>query len=191
MKSLLLTAAVILAPLCQSSAIDYKTHILPIFRENCFNCHGDGKDKGSVRLDMEYIKKEMKFTIFPGEPIKSPIYDVLVTPERDLKMPPPGKGTLTEREKQLVHDWIAQGAKIEGSDPGTAVAATPKPDAPAPIAGKWENHEGKIITATLMRVEGTNAILKIADGREIPYPIAKLSPASQAKVKEFAESAGG
>ena len=189
MKSLLLTAAVVLAPLYDSWALDYRTHILPIFKEKCFKCHGDGEDKGSVRLDMEFIRKEFKFTVFPGEPIKSPVYDVLITPERDLKMPPPGKGTaLTEREKQLVHDWIAQGAKIEGSDPGAAPAA---PAGPKPVAGQWENHEGKIITATLIRVDGNNAILRIADGREVPYPIDKLSPASQAKVKEFADAAGG
>jgi hypothetical protein len=38
-------------------------------------------------------------------------------------------------------------------------------------------------------VEGGNAILRLKDGREGPYPIEKLSGESQAVVREFAERA--
>lgn len=42
-------------------------------------------------------------------------------------------------------------------------------------ARTWTDVQGRKIEATLMRVEGANVILRMADGREVPYPLAKLS----------------
>lgn len=49
---------------------------------------------------------------------------------------------------------------------GLAVALEPR---------SWTDSQGRKVEATLVRAEGGNVVLKLADGREVPYPLAKLS----------------
>ncbi len=185
-------AALLFAP--AAGASNYKDDVFPIFKEKCVKCHMEGNDKGSVRLDLDLIEKEVGFTVKRGDPENSPLFDVITTTERDLLMPPPGKGTpLTTREKKIVEDWIKGGAVLGEGE--TVVAKTPEGEkekpmeatGPAAVAEEWENNKGQKITATLLRVVGESVIFKIPDGREVPYPIENLSVESQAKVKAFAE----
>lgn len=46
-------------------------------------------------------------------------------------------------------------------------------------ARKWLNTEGKEITATYLKVDGDNVMLKLATGKTVPYPIQKLSKNDQ------------
>ncbi len=39
----------------------------------------------------------------------------------------------------------------------------------------WTDVQSRKVEASLARVDGTNVTLKLADGREVPYPLAKLS----------------
>ena len=199
MKRALLTfaTATFAAPGAPAPAVEYGRDILPIFRQKCFKCHGEGKDKGSVRLDLEHIKGEIDFTVKPGNPEKSSLFDSITTEERDLKMPPAGKGTpLTDREVRKVRDWIQGGAQI-GTEKHVAKSDEKKPapptvvESPAPVTGQWTNHAGKTITASALRVEGDKVVFRLPDGREVPYPIANLSPESQAKVRAFASGGAG
>ncbi len=52
---------------------------------------------------------------------------------------------------------------------------------------EWTNQEGQKISASFLRVDGTNAILE-RDGSEISYPIAKLSAPDQEWIKETVEA---
>ncbi len=49
---------------------------------------------------------------------------------------------------------------------------------------EWINTEGKSITATLIRVEGDVALLKMANGQVYRYPVANLSEESKAALTE-------
>jgi hypothetical protein len=77
--------------------------------------------------------------------------------------------------------------------PATAAATTPgAPAAPAgPVAIKdpkpesWTNAEGRAVQMTLVSVDGTAAKFKLADGREIPLDVSKLSDASKKRVEEL------
>jgi hypothetical protein len=77
--------------------------------------------------------------------------------------------------------------------PATAAATTPgAPAAPAgPVAIKdpkpesWTNAEGRAVQMTLVSVDGTEAKFKLADGREIPLDVSKLSDASKKRVEEL------
>ena len=51
---------------------------------------------------------------------------------------------------------------------------------------RWVNHEGKIITATFVRIEGTGVVLKLANGRQVPYPLEKLDEASEKQARKLA-----
>lgn len=44
---------------------------------------------------------------------------------------------------------------------------------------QWTDTQNRSVEAELIRVEGTQVILKLKDGRELPYPLEKLSQADQ------------
>ena len=119
-------------------------------------------------------------------------------------MPPEGKGErLTAEEAKLVQQWINEGASIngtrgeEGPDlpedndqlfahlPAGEKSESARDSKPAPPLEEedWTNREGNTIRATLLRVEGGTALLKLANGTVYRYPIEKLSDESQAQLK--------
>lgn len=81
-----------------------------VFRSYCNNCHGAaGKPKGDV--DLRTVAAIMKGgsageIVKPGFPDKSPLYLSV----KMGTMPPEGKGP-SPAELQVIHDWIASGAK--------------------------------------------------------------------------------
>jgi SLA1 homology domain 1, SHD1 len=48
----------------------------------------------------------------------------------------------------------------------------------------WTDLQDRKIEATLLRIEGTSVVIKRQDGREIPFPLAKLCEADQRYVEE-------
>ncbi|MBL9151527.1 MAG: hypothetical protein JNK37_03540 [Verrucomicrobiales bacterium] len=195
MKRLLAPAvlACLLAP-ASSPAVDFEKEILPIFQSRCFRCHGNGEAKGSLSLEPAEIQKHIKSSgqINPGNSGRSILMERLTTDNADDKMP--RNGALAQTQIDLIKQWIDEGAKI-GGEPDTKGGDKPDaPPAPAamarpePVKGTWTNAEGKAIEATLIRVDGENAVLVLANGTSVPYPIAKLSAESQAKVKAFQEA---
>lgn len=166
-------------------SVDFKSEILPIFESKCFRCHGKGESKGGLKLDADEISRHIRASgaIRPGNSGRSDLVERLETDDADEKMPK--NGTMDKAQIELVKKWIDEGAKLDGSAPDPITKA---PAAPQPVKGSWTNKEGKTIEATLLKVEGPNAILKLGDGRAVPYPIDNLSPESQAKVKEFQDA---
>ncbi len=51
----------------------------------------------------------------------------------------------------------------------------------------WTDTQGRKIEATLLRIDGKTVILKLKDGREVPYPLTKLSDADRKNVEESHE----
>jgi hypothetical protein len=49
----------------------------------------------------------------------------------------------------------------------------------------WTDDQGRSVKAELLKVENDCAVLLLPDGREIPYPLAKLSKLDQAFVEKF------
>jgi hypothetical protein len=49
----------------------------------------------------------------------------------------------------------------------------------------WADEQGRNTKATLLRIDKDNAILQMPDGREIPFPIAKLSKNDQLWIKNY------
>lgn len=61
----------------------------------------------------------------------------------------------------------------------------------APISDgrEWTDLNQRKIQAEMVRMEGGNIVLKLADGRELPYPLAKLSEADQAYASQISRTA--
>jgi periplasmic protein TonB len=94
--------------------------VRPILMTYCGNCHGNaGKPKAGV--DLRTVAAIMKGgddgdVIKAGDPKKSRLY-LSIT---EGAMPPDGKPAPNPKELQLIHDWIASGAK-ERRRPGRGV----------------------------------------------------------------------
>ncbi len=168
------------------NAADFKKDIRPILKENCYECHSkeSGKEKaGYVFDDLETLKLDIqpKGIIVPGQPGESYFLEVM-TMDASEKAHMPPKKTLSDRDIAKVRDWIASGAHLEGAPPASTLAARA-----APVALDWTNAEGVTIKASFVRLDGEHVVLKLpANGQEVPYPMAKLSAASQEQARKAA-----
>jgi hypothetical protein len=100
-----------------AAEIDFSRDIQPILSDKCYFCHGpDAKErKGDLRLDVEKDAKAMKdgvTAILPGKSHESSLIERIFSTDPDEVMPTPKSNrTLTEAQKQLLKQWIDQGAK--------------------------------------------------------------------------------
>jgi len=102
--------------------VDFNLHIKPILSDRCFACHGPdvNKREANLRLDVETDALDLigenkdHYAIVPGNPLKSGVYQRIVSEEADLKMPPAESNLiLSETEIALITRWIEQGAKFK------------------------------------------------------------------------------
>lgn len=127
---LVLALTVLATPITQAQAprprgqtVSFIQDIAPIFKENCFGCHGTKNPKG--KLDMTKLETLRKGgtkddPVVPGKPGESHLIDVLKATDA-TRMPPKEAGNALPAEKiALIERWIAQGAKIDsGLTPST------------------------------------------------------------------------
>lgn len=176
------------------SAIDYKEEIRPILNEKCFKCHSGPRAKGKLRMDSEAnFSKRIGGddpVIVPGDAATSLLAIKAGLPRTDGDaMPPPpararGAEAMTAAELNLVKQWIAAGAKFEAGGAEEA-PATADSGAMSDKVHTWVNLEGNKLEATFLSTDGTNVSLKMTTGKEISYPLAKLSAESQALAKQL------
>jgi uncharacterized membrane protein len=90
-----------------NAAICFERDILPIFNSKCAmsGCHDAGT--AAEGYDLSNYSKIVGDGIVKGKPGKSEIYEEI----EDGEMPPKGYTKLTDAEKQMLYDWIADGAK--------------------------------------------------------------------------------
>lgn len=108
---------------------DFNRDVRPILAGKCFKCHGpDEKSrKGDLRLDSEAAAAKSG-AVVPGKPGQSELVRRIASTDEAEVMPPPAvKKPLTEREKQVLKDWVAAGAKYE---PHWAFAPARRPPVP-------------------------------------------------------------
>jgi mono/diheme cytochrome c family protein len=183
-----LLPALVAAATCLAShtlAVDFKSQVFPVLNQKCAECHSLAKDKikGKFAIDrLDDMKKHVK----AGEPTKSTLVYTVTLPDDDEEvMPPKGKNRLTPAEVTLLKTWIQEGASFEA---GAAPTTTAAPAGTAPAGGilSWTNTDGKAIQAAFEGMQGTDVVLKMADGSRHAYPLSKLSPESQAQAKKLA-----
>ncbi len=96
--------------------LDFNRDIRPILAENCFACHGfdEHARKASLRLDaaeFAYAPREGITAIVPGDLAASELWArINATDEDDVMPPPKSHRTLTAAQKELLRQWIEQGA---------------------------------------------------------------------------------
>ena len=100
--------------------ISYNRDIRPILSNHCFSCHGldEGHRKAKLRLDVReeaIMSRDGIQAIVPGSIEDSESWLRIISDDEDDVMPPPETHkSLTAEEKELVKQWIEEGAPYEG-----------------------------------------------------------------------------
>ena len=100
--------------------VNYTRQIRPLLARRCFRCHGtDAKAReAGLRLDArDSAIKELESgerAIVPGKPDQSELIARITSRDEDLRMPPAEAGKpLSDKERQLLRQWIVEGAKYQ------------------------------------------------------------------------------
>ena len=102
-----------------ASELRFNRDIRPILSDRCFHCHGPdaAARKARLRLDDPASAFELRdglAPIAPGAPDRSLLVRrITATDPEDMMPPPESHLALNDAEKQLLIEWIAQGAKYE------------------------------------------------------------------------------
>ncbi len=119
--------------------ISYNRDIRPILAKNCFACHGTDAEhrEAGLRLDQrEVATAEMESgvaAIVPGDPESSELVFRITMDDETIHMPPKKSGNrLTEKQVELLQQWIEQGANYEPHWAFVSPVARPLPEVKDP-----------------------------------------------------------
>ena len=90
------------------SQVSFQSQVLPILKRNCLKCHGVSKREGQLQLHTAvriWKGGESGSAVVAANPSQS-----LLWAQVEQNQMPPEK-PLSEQEKRILHDWIAQGAE--------------------------------------------------------------------------------
>jgi len=179
-------------PSAGAAPLSYNRDVRPILSENCFACHGPDKSTRKAKLRLDVRESAMKRKVLkPGEPARSElVYRVTTDDEDDLMPPPDSHKSLTEEQKKILTEWIAQGAEYE------AHWAYLKPQRPT-VPDMGEAHPIDNFILSDLKPEGA-ALSKPADphtlARRLSFDLTGLPPTSadltflQSKIKNHQPS---
>jgi mono/diheme cytochrome c family protein len=115
--------ALVLAPLLLTSSprvcaaeapVDFDKQVRPLLTRTCFRCHGDEKQRGSLRLDQRDAALQGgdsgKSAIKPRDPAGSVLIQRITATDLKMRMPPKDDPRLSPAEIALLQRWIAEGA---------------------------------------------------------------------------------
>lgn len=140
--------------------IDFLREVRPILSSHCFKCHGpdEATRKAGLRLDLreEALKpaKSGALAIVPGALDKSELLKRINTTDEDDLMPPPSaKHPLTAAQKEVLKQWIAQGAEYR---PHWAFVKPVRPAIPPVKNPSWARNEIDYFILSRLEKEGLN-----------------------------------
>lgn len=134
--SIVLVALLASPAFADEDKIVFNRDIRPILSDNCYHCHGNDKNhiKGKLLLNDRdaAIKKK---AIVPGKPDESEAMVRILSDDPDDIMPPPeAHKKLTQKQKDLLKRWIAEGAEYQ---PHWAYVDPVRWETPAVKDAKW------------------------------------------------------
>jgi hypothetical protein len=89
----------------------FESKVRPLLVEHCYECHGDKKQKGGLRLDSRpgwHAGGDTGPVITPGDPAKSLLIEAIGYKNEDLQMPP--KEALGATKVAILTEWVQRGA---------------------------------------------------------------------------------
>src|SRR5712691_3584203 len=100
--------------------VSFNRDLRPIMSDTCFRCHGPDKNArmAGMRLDIrdEAIRptRSGRTPIVPGDPDKSEIIARILASGAKAMPPASAHKELTEKQKDTIRRWVAEGAVYEG-----------------------------------------------------------------------------
>ena len=146
-----LLIGVLVQPLClRAEPILYNQDVRPILAEHCFACHGRDEEarKADLRLDNRSIAVDAA-AVVPGKPDESELVRRIFSSDADEAMPPEGHAPLDDKQKQLLRDWIDQGAEYESHWAFMPLEVPKEPAPPRSMADWPRNAIDKFIVSKL------------------------------------------
>src|SRR6266852_9276642 len=101
-------------------AVSFNRDLRPIMSDTCFRCHGPDKNArmAGMRLDIrdEAIRptRSGRTPIVPGDPDHSEIIARILASGAKVMPPTSAHKELTEKQKDTIRRWVAEGAVYEG-----------------------------------------------------------------------------
>jgi formylglycine-generating enzyme required for sulfatase activity len=95
------------------AAVDFEKSVAPILQTSCMGCHGERAAMGGVRLHTRAGidgTSSLGKVVTPGDPQHSALYVSLTLGKGNPKAMPP-MGPLPDAQKEMIRQWILEGAK--------------------------------------------------------------------------------
>ncbi len=116
--------------------LKFNRDVRPILAEYCWSCHGF--DSAARQADLRLDEREAAIdsgAIVPHDADSSELLARLLTDDPDLVMPPPEtKKSVSEKDREILRRWIAEGAEFE---PHWAFTAPQRPALPEVKNEQW------------------------------------------------------
>lgn len=173
------------------AAIDFNREIRPVLSDACFPCHGPDASarKAGLRLDLRAVAVQPaesgEVAIRPNQATQSELVRRIFSEDRDEAMPPrKSHRSISLRQKELLRDWINQGAPYAEH----WSFLTPKPATlPAVKRPDWPRNPLDFFTLARMEAEGMSPAPEAAKStliRRVTLDLTGL-PATISEVRDF------
>lgn len=118
----------------------YNRDIRPILSENCFSCHGQDGNKRQADLRLDHRESAIeKGAIVPSNAGASTLLERIHSSDTEIVMPPPDSiRRLSDRQKEVLTQWIREGATYE---PHWSFSAPVRPIVPELQRADWARTE--------------------------------------------------
>ena len=100
--------------------IEFNRDVRPILSDTCFHCHGPDKNARQAELRLDIREEAVKAAgsgetpIVPGKAEESALVQRVFSEDGEVVMPPrESHKTLTPRQKEILKEWVAQGAEYQ------------------------------------------------------------------------------
>jgi mono/diheme cytochrome c family protein len=106
----------------QQRTVDFRRDIEPIFRANCYTCHGADMASGQLRLDLKGAAMKGGISgavIIPGKSKESRLLRRILGEDGEMRMPM-GGDPLQPAQIELIRRWIDEGADWPDEEGGRA-----------------------------------------------------------------------
>ena len=118
--SMLWLAIAAFLPAADDGQVSFNRDIRPIMSDTCFRCHGPDKSSRMAGLRLDIREEATKpvpsgpIPIVPGDPEKSEIIERIFSNGAKIMPPEYARKPLTQKQKDTIRLWVAQGAVYEG-----------------------------------------------------------------------------
>jgi mono/diheme cytochrome c family protein len=121
--------------------VDFRRDVQPIFKTNCYGCHGPTQQMNNLRLDRRRnaMRGGIRNVIGPGNSAGSQLYLRLIGKGSGPQMPP--TGALPSQQINIVKAWIDQGAQWPDEVSGETPPQPPDPEATQMMEALRSGHQ--------------------------------------------------